>query len=1413
MPTAPRHAAASALAALVAALTATPPRTTVAQPAAPPLRVLRVSPTDSASAGAVVTLVFDRPLRARAARGGPAPTATLDRGDGAPVAVRSTWVDPLTFRLVPLTPLAAGARYVITLANGLTGVDGERLAGPRRFSFLVRPPRLTASDPSLSARNTVDLPPDGRLRLLYDAPLDSAALARGARLTVAGAADTAGARCATRAVIAYTVVAQRPVRGDDPYPFQPRRAYPGNPTRSDTLAPDRFRRVVELRPTAPPPEGCRAILALDLDPSTRTADGPVPPRYPVRTAPPFELLTVRHDEDADSTLDIAFSAPVRPADLLAHLHLDPARPFTLAQAWGRAPQVFTLRTAVRPRTALRVVADSALRDTTGRTIAPDARTLTLVVPARRPRVTYDVGLVTTSLARDGVGLPVIRVRHVNTTRAELVAWPIPDSLRPRLLGLPTTTAATLAALGVTDSARVEVELAAPRDTERVTPVPLPPAVARRRDVALWAVRVRLLDPATGAYPEADTARTPQLRSAYVMFLRNLTQPAPRDQPLALVQGGDLAAHVRGAARDGLVAFVTRRSDGQPVPGARVSLVDTTGAARMTGTTDAAGLVTLLAAPTPSGAAAPPPAPRQPRRSYQPPAAALVEVSVGGARLVQPIAGTTGWSWGDAALSSPRLGGTPGPGVRARGILYPDRDYYRPGEWVHFTALAREGLLGALRPPPPGDSAHLTVVRNAPSFGGGQDVVRDTVLRFDTFGTLVDSLRIAPAAPLDDYGATLALWRDGRWQPIARTGYHVAEYRAPEFLVDVGLDSTVRLLGDTVRATVDARLLFDAPMPGATLRWQSTLTPAADVTLPGIPNTWSVGGRDWSSFGAYDRTAGVRVEHHDSTLTLAGRGPARIAIPTTRGLFTRPATLRVDAAVTDLNRQTVTHSASVTVHAARLYLAAHDSADAWTWRAGIPRAVRVLALRPDGRVVGNVRVHVAVVAARWVRDTTGQGPGDWVTDTLSRDSILTPTPRSAPALGDTALATTLHIVPPRAGAVAVVLRAVDAEGRPATTMLAGWSVGAGDDVAWWQHDTPVRLPLFATRPHLAPGDTADVQFTSPFSDATAWITVERERVLRSWSIPAPRGPHVLHIPITATDAPNVYVGVTLVPRGPAALGASVMRAAATPLDGRLRAGYALLEITPTAQHLALTITPQQRTYAPGDTARLRVRVADARGHGVPAAVTLWAVDAGVRALGDDRRPDPVATLYAREGLGWALGSTLTHLGTAMPPWLAWSRTQALSGTIAGGRVQLRGMSVRSDRRMRRTDSSADPLNDVVVDRPLPAPPPLGGRGNAPRSDFRSTAFFLGGIRTGADGRAEASAKLPDNLTTFRIVALAASAGDAYAGADTSLVTTRPLTVRAALPQHCSDKRSDHIVGSSPRRVLWQAEPQHQEPASA
>jgi uncharacterized protein YfaS (alpha-2-macroglobulin family) len=82
-------------------------------------------------------------------------------------------------------------------------------------------------------------------------------------------------------------------------------------------------------------------------------------------------------------------------------------------------------------------------------------------------------------------------------------------------------------------------------------------------------------------------------------------------------------------------------------------------------------------------------------------------------------------------------------------------------------------------------------------------------------------------------------------------------------------------------------------------------------------------------------------------------------------------------------------------------------------------------------------------------------------------------------------------------------------------------------------------------------------------------------------------------------------------------------------------------------------------------------------------------------------------------------------------------------------------------------------------------PGGGGGAAGaevlRSRFKTTAFFLGSVVTDGEGNATASAKLPDNLTTFRLMAVAVTAGDRYGSGQSKLLVTRPLLARPALPR--------------------------------
>ncbi|MEO8228045.1 MAG: alpha-2-macroglobulin family protein, partial [Gemmatimonadota bacterium] len=580
----------------------------------------------------------------------------------------------------------------------------------------------------------------------------------------------------------------------------------------------------------------------------------------------------------------------------------------------------------------------------------------------------------------------------------------------------------------------------------------------------------------------------------------------------------------------------------------------------------------------------------------------------------------------------------------------------------------------------------------------------------------------------------------RWVEIASAGYRVAEYRPPEFLVDVHTADAPRFSGDSVSATVEARYLFGAPMGRAAVRWTLLRTPLGPWEIE-IPNTagFQLGeaGQWWEDLA--DENAGSRaVAAGTDTLDAAGHLSLRLPLgETEKG---RAARATVQATVTDVNRQTVTATASVKMHPAAFYLGAKAEGTEWFWKAGTPVAVSVIAVRPDGIRVPGVRVTGVVERREWhqvrrERDGFSELVGEWVTDTVARCTLAT-----------AAQPVACRFTPPVGGSYNVRFTASDDHGRPVAASFYRWARGEG----WvpWSDETQFKMDVIPDRTRYSVGDTATVMFASPFTGAEAWVTVEREGLIEQRRLTVTSGSMTLRFPITEAYAPNVYVSI-VVARG--------RSAPPGPLDdpGRptIRVGYAQLRVTPERKRLAVELAPAQQEYRPGDSARVAIRVRDAAGKPERSEVTLWAVDEGVLALTGYTTPDPIDLIYQPRGLGLRLASTLSSVAPQVPEG-------EKGGRSPGG----------------------------------------GGGGNGSdvlRSRFQTTAFFLGSVITDADGRATGVARLPDNLTTFRVMAVAVTAGDRYGSGHSPLLVTRPLLARPALPRFVreGDRFSAGVVVNS------------------
>lgn len=652
-------------------------------------------------------------------------------------------------------------------------------------------------------------------------------------------------------------------------------------------------------------------------------------------------------------------------------------------------------------------------------------------------------------------------------------------------------------------------------------------------------------------------------------------------------------------------------------------------------------------------------------------------------------------------------------------------------WLHGSAFTERGIyrpgervyLGGAVRTFTADSGYRTPSGDSArwSIWHERERVWSHVGRLSDFGALADSFPLARSARLGHYVATLALRAGGAWRTAGRASFQVAEYRAPEFAVRLDADSATPLFaGDTARVRIGGRYLFGLPMDGGAVHWWWGARKGSqwELRVPGLER-YTVGRSEWRL--SEERRDDV-LPHSSGNVALAANGTFTLAIPTLP--MGSPGSLDVNVTVTDASRQAVTSQLSLPLHSADAYVGMRTRERRFVWRARDSIAVELLVVRANGTPRVGDAITVVAQRTRWINART-------VRDTAWRTTL---TSAAAPVL--------VTFRPGVGGSYELLASVADEKGRGATTGLDIWVAGGGE--AWAQRD-PRQITLRSDRTKYAPGDEVSLVVESP-AEQRAWVSLRREGVLYERLVDLHVGVNEVRVPVPMNAAPSAEIRVIAIrPYGAQGSDSAGIY---------VRWGALTVEVDTTARSLLVVLTPERTRYRPGDTVRVSLNVRDAAGKAARSDATVWAVDQGVVSLTAFVRPAVLAMLMAAWGDYPWQGSTL----------LAWMRSAPPD--VGPNQYSLGSVSnAMSSAFMMRAASGGAPgiANDRV------------------RRDFMTTPFFTGGVRTDGSGRATVSFTLPDNVGTFRLYGVAVGT-DVWAGSgDTSIISTKPLLVRPALPR--------------------------------
>lgn len=612
--------------------------------------------------------------------------------------------------------------------------------------------------------------------------------------------------------------------------------------------------------------------------------------------------------------------------------------------------------------------------------------------------------------------------------------------------------------------------------------------------------------------------------------------------------------------------------------------------------------------------------------------------------------------------------------------------------------------------------------HAKVFNSRDEVILERAdIALSDFGGFTLDLPLAADAPLGSYTIAMDDKTVGdRWDAMYTTSFRVEAYRAPEFKVKVEGSADSVIAGQPVEGVVQGDYLFGAPMSGAAVAW-TALKNRAWFSPPGEWPGLSFVDEHVDDSGSYNTLADQRQG------TLDASGAHRYTLEVPAGSLKFPMRYTLDAEVKDLNRQTVAGSDSILVHPGDRYLGV--GFDGWMAPTTTPVVLNFVSVTPKGEQVGGTDAAIKVYQRNWSTTRT-QGPdGDWSYTSAYEDKEVGGCAVTSSASMPVPCEVSLKDSGP--GYYFARVTGKDSRGVDLSSSRSFYAYGDGE--ARWEYKNDSTIDLVLDRTNYKPGDKARILIKSPWPDATALITTERSGVLTTEVRTLTSNAETLTLDITEDHIPNVFVSVALLQKRTAPFDPKAASDAGRPA---MRLGYAMLPVAVEQRRLAVDVSVSSEEVLPGSEAQVRVQVKDWEGKGVRSEVALYAVDEGVLSLTGYQTPDSMQVFYKPRPLGVGMSESRLH-------FFSFSHKGLKGGDPAGG-------------------------GD-------------GESGSPFRSVFSTTPLWVGQLVTADDGTATAQIKLPDNMTTFRVMAVAASAKSQFGKDETPIRVTKPLLLRSALPR--------------------------------
>jgi alpha-2-macroglobulin len=700
----------------------------------------------------------------------------------------------------------------------------------------------------------------------------------------------------------------------------------------------------------------------------------------------------------------------------------------------------------------------------------------------------------------------------------------------------------------------------------------------------------------------------------------------------------------------------------------------------------------------------------------------------------------------------------------RWFVFDDRKMYRPKEEVSvkgYIRVYKGGKFGDVEALADAASGISYIVRDP----RGNEIAKGN-MNLNVFGGFDFKFKLPDNANLGQ--ANIQITTNAKI-PGGTTHHYfqVQEFRRPEFEVTAKNETEAPyFVKSSAMVSVNANYYAGGGLANAEANWTVTSTPT-NYTPPK---------RDDFTFGIWIPWWRGHVENYGATTSQSFKGITDAAgkhllkIDFENANPPRPYSVRAQASVQDVNRQTWSSATNLLVHPSELYVGIRTPRT--FVNKGEKISIESITTDIDGNAAANRDVTVTAILKDWRFDK-----GQWKQETIDEQKCV---------VKSTANAVKCEFTAKNGGVYTIRASVFDDRERENQSELTIWVPGGKQPPKRTVEQEEAQL--IPDKKDYAPGDVAEILVQSPFVPAEGVLTLRRDGIVKTERFTMKESSTILKIPLEERYLPNIHAQVDLVGNAPRTDDAGEIDPKLAPRPAFAK-GSLNLAISTASRKLTVSAEPQAKTLEPAGETKIDVIVKDYRGEPVSnSEVAVVVVDESVLALSGYRIGNPLDLFYTQRGAGTIDYHSRKDVILGNAKDIQQIENLQLVGRGVSKAVSVSGADIAgappppSAKPMARQAMKSEMRADAAVVDGQEVTNFKTGELNEDgtpinlRTNFNALAVFAPNIKTDSNGRAVIPVKLPDNLTRYRIMAVSVDAAKRFGGGESNITAKQPLMVR-------------------------------------